>query len=97
MTLHTSNNVRFLLDENISPNIPSRLWEEGIDAVPIRDRSMLRATDIKVLNFAQKEGRAVATINEADFEKLVSKMADHHGVAVIPSGASPARNSCQPE
>jgi hypothetical protein len=49
---------------------------------------MLRASDQRVLQLAQKEGRAVATINEWDFERLVMKMASHCGVAVIPSGGS---------
>lgn len=83
-----NNNVRFLLDENISPNIAPQLWDDGIDAVPIRDRSMLRASDQKILQVAQKENRAVATINEYDFERLVVKMASHCGIAVIPSGGS---------
>lgn len=85
---NTPNDVRLLLDENISPKIAPRLWDNGIDAVPIRDRSMLRASDQKVLQLAQKESRAVATINECHFERLVAKMASHCGIAVIPSGGS---------
>jgi predicted nuclease of predicted toxin-antitoxin system len=85
---NTLNNIRLLLDENISPNIAQSLWELGIDAVPIRDRAMLRAADYKVLQLAQKESRAVLTINEYDFERLVIKMASHCGIAVIPSGGS---------
>jgi predicted nuclease of predicted toxin-antitoxin system len=82
------NDIRLLLDENISPNIAPRLWDNGIDAVPIRDRSMLRATDYKIVQLAQNEDRAVATINEWHFERLVMKMARHCGIAVIPSGGS---------
>jgi predicted nuclease of predicted toxin-antitoxin system len=85
---NTSNEVRLVLDENISPNIAPRLWENGIDAVPIRDRAMLRASDHKVLELAQKEVRAIATINEYHFERLVMRMASHCGIAVIPSGGS---------
>ena len=82
------NEIRLLLDENISPAISPELRKNGIDAIPVRDRSMLRASDYKVLQFAQKEGRAVATINECDFERLVMKMVSHCGIAVIPSGGS---------
>lgn len=82
------NDIRLLLDENLSPSIAPRLWDSGIDSVPIRDRSMLRSPDHKVLQLAQKENRAVATINEYDFQQLVMKMASHCGVAVIPSGGS---------
>lgn len=49
---------------------------------------MLRAPDYKVLQLAQKENRAVTTINECDFERLVMRMASHFGIAVIPSGGS---------
>lgn len=84
----TTNELRLLLDENISPNIVPRLWGEGIDAVPLRDRAMLRAKDHQVFAFAAKEDRAVATINESDFEKLVARMTTHPGVISIPSGGS---------
>jgi predicted nuclease of predicted toxin-antitoxin system len=87
LTLAT-NEVRLLLDENISPNIVPRLWDEGIDAVPLRDRAMLRARDHQVFSFAAKEDRAVATINESDFEKIVAGMESHPGVISIPSGGS---------
>ncbi len=80
--------VRFLLDENMSPNIVPRLWEAGIDALHIRDRARLRWPDYRVLQFAASENRAVATINEADFEKLVKRKPTHPGVVVVPSGGS---------
>ncbi|MGJ4883812.1 DUF5615 family PIN-like protein [Bradyrhizobium sp. HKCCYLRH3097] len=83
-----TNEVKLLLDENISPNIVPRLWEEGIDAVPLRDRAMLRAKDHEVFAFAAKENRAVTTINESDFEKLIARMKTHPGVISIPSGGS---------
>ena len=83
-----NDEVRLLLDENVSPNIAPRLWEIGVDALPIRDRAHLRAPDYRVLQFAVAEGRAIATIDEADFEKLVRKRAEHPGIAVMPSGGS---------
>jgi len=85
---NSPNEVRLLLDENISPSVAPRLWDHGIDSVPIRDRSMLRTADYKVVQLAQKENHAVATINECDFERLVMKMASHCGIATIPSGGS---------
>jgi len=83
-----NDEVRFLLDENVSPNIAPRLWEIGVDALPIRDRARLRAPDYRVLQFAVAESRVIATIDEADFERLVSKRTEHPGVAVMPSGGS---------
>jgi predicted nuclease of predicted toxin-antitoxin system len=59
-----------------------------VDAVSLRDRSLLQVADHTVLKFAQDEKRAVATINEADFEKLASRKQKHYGIATIPSGKS---------
>ena len=81
-------NVRLLLDENVSPNIVSRLWAIGADSLHIRDRAKLRAPDYRVLQLAMAENRAVITIDVADFEKLVSNEQQHPGILVIPSGGS---------
>lgn len=78
--------VRFLLDENMSHMITSRLIEAGVDALPVAHRGMSGAPDHVVFQFAQQERRAVATIDEHDFRKLAAKLALHCGVAVIPSG-----------
>jgi predicted nuclease of predicted toxin-antitoxin system len=84
----TPNEVRFLLDENLSPNIIPRLWEVGVDALHIRDRALLQISDHRILQYAELESRAVATINESDFERLVMKKSTHHGVIIVPSGGS---------
>ena len=80
-----SDDIRLLLDENLSPNIAPRLWDDGIDALPVRDRAMRGSADHTVFQFAQKEHRAVATIDEFDFRKLVLKSPSHWGIAVIPN------------
>jgi predicted nuclease of predicted toxin-antitoxin system len=84
MPTSTPNDVRLLMDENISPKITPQLWEAGIDAVAIRDRSRLRISDYRLFNLAIDENRMVATINEADFHKLALGMKNHPGIAVIP-------------
>ena len=83
-----SDEIRLLLDENISPNIAPRLWEAGIDALPVRDRSMSGCSDHRVLQFAQTEHRAVATIDAYDFARLVMKLVTHDGVIALPSGGT---------
>ena len=88
MPTSTPNDVRLLLDENISPKIAPQLWEAGIDALPIRDRARLRISDHGLLHLAVTENRVVATINEVDFYKLVVRLKEYPGVAVIPSGGS---------
>lgn len=84
----TSNEVRLLLDENVSPNIIPRLWGIGVDAFHLRDRGKLRVPDYQVVRLAAAEQRAIATIDETDFERLVSNKMEHPGVAVMPSGGS---------
>ena len=84
----STNDVRLLLDENISPRITPLLFEAGIDALPLRDRALLQIADHRVLAIAAKEGRAVTTINFADFEKLALKRKSHPGIILIPSGGT---------
>lgn len=81
--------LRFLLDNNLSPTIVPRLWQEaGVDSVHLRDRARVRMPDHEVLSYAEQEGRIVATINVHDFERLVRRKTSHPGIAVMPSGGS---------
>jgi predicted nuclease of predicted toxin-antitoxin system len=86
-----TNEIRLLLDENISPKITALLFEAGIDALPLRDRALLQIQDHRVLTIATKEGRALTTINLADFEKLAAKRKTHPGIISIPSGGTRER------
>lgn len=79
---------RLLLDEMISPSIVDRLWGEGIDALALRDRDLLQATDHTVWNLAQSEERTVVTVNGKDFIRLASREAVHYGIVIIPNGSS---------
>jgi predicted nuclease of predicted toxin-antitoxin system len=79
-----------LLDENTSPRIVRALWERQVDAVHIRDRGLLGASDHELWKFATQEARTIVTINGKDFRKLAEQSEAHSGVVVIPSGGSPA-------
>lgn len=80
--------LRLVLDENISPSIVPLLWAEGIDSYSIRDRDKLRISDHRLFALANEEGRAIATINRADFERLARRAGHHAGIIVIPSGGT---------
>jgi predicted nuclease of predicted toxin-antitoxin system len=80
--------LRLVLDENISPSIVPLLWEAGVDCYSIRDRDKLRISDHRLFANAIEEGRAVATINRADFERLARRSETHPGIIVIPSGGT---------
>lgn len=86
MVDHPPDEVLLLLDENISPAIAPRLWEANVNAVPIRDRAMLRARDNRIFDFARREQRALVTIDQSDFTKLAERHPSHPGVIVMPSG-----------
>ena len=58
-----------LLDENTSPRIVRALWERQVDAVHIRDRGLLGASDHELWKFAKQEARTIVTINGKDFDK----------------------------
>jgi predicted nuclease of predicted toxin-antitoxin system len=55
--------VKLLLDENISPKVALDLCADGIDAIAVRDRNMLEATDREVFQRAYDEDRIVVTKN----------------------------------
>jgi predicted nuclease of predicted toxin-antitoxin system len=73
----------------MSPRIVRSLWDRDVDAVHVRDRGLLGATDHEIWKFAKLEVRTVVTINGRDFRKLAKNSLDHPGVIVIPSGGSP--------
>jgi hypothetical protein len=79
---------KLVLDENISPAICLALWEHDIDNYHVRDRDRLRISDPRLFARAQSEGRAIATINTSDFERLARKADTHAGVLSIPSGGT---------
>jgi predicted nuclease of predicted toxin-antitoxin system len=75
--------VKLLLDENISPKVALDLWADGIDAIAVRDRKMLEATDREVFQRAYDEDRIVVTKNVGDFELLASTCELHAGVILL--------------
>jgi predicted nuclease of predicted toxin-antitoxin system len=79
--------LRLLIDEDISPRVAQRLREEdGIDAVGIRDRARLGATDREVLGLAFDEDRILVTANVGDFRRLASARELHGGIVLLEEG-----------
>jgi predicted nuclease of predicted toxin-antitoxin system len=79
--------AKLLLDENLSPRVAQALCVDGIDAVHLRDRSLLGATDAQVLELAYIEDRVLVTVNVADFVKLARARELHPGIVLIQDGA----------
>ena len=53
--------MRFLVDANLSPRLAISLTEAGHDAVHVADLGMSRATDIEILEAADRDDRVVVS------------------------------------
>ncbi len=78
--------LKLLVDENLSPALVLDLQQRGIDAVHIRDRGLLEATDEEVFQKAYEEDRIVVTANVRDFELLARSCEIHPGILLIETG-----------
>ena len=79
--------LRLLIDEDLSPTIAQRLREtDAIDAVALRDRGRLGATDREVIDLAFAEDRVLVTANVGDFERLATTRDLHAGIVLIEDG-----------
>lgn len=79
--------MKFLIDEDISPSIALILCEEKlVDAIAVRDRGLLGASDREVLEYAFNEERIVITANVKDFEKFARSAEIHAGIIFIVEG-----------
>jgi Domain of unknown function (DUF5615) len=59
--------MKFIIDEDLSPRVARYLCQEFyFDAIAIRDRGLLGATDPEVLEYAFKEDRILVTANIRD-------------------------------
>jgi predicted nuclease of predicted toxin-antitoxin system len=77
-------NVKLLLDENLSPKVAETLSkEDGVDVCAVRDRGLLAASDVEVLERAFEEDRILVTMNVCDFEKLAHARELHAGIVLL--------------
>jgi predicted nuclease of predicted toxin-antitoxin system len=53
--------VRFLLDQNLSPQLVAELMVFGHDVVHVRDLGMSRSTDAEILQLAHREARIIVS------------------------------------
>jgi predicted nuclease of predicted toxin-antitoxin system len=79
--------LRLLIDEDLSPRVAQVLREEdGLDAVAVRDRGKLGATDHEVIELAFHEDRILVTANVADFVCLATTRDVHAGIVLLEEG-----------
>jgi predicted nuclease of predicted toxin-antitoxin system len=79
--------MKFIIDEDVSPRVARYLCQEFcLDAVAVRDRGLLGATDSVVLEYAFQEDRILVTANIRDFEKLAARAEVHAGIVLMLDG-----------
>jgi predicted nuclease of predicted toxin-antitoxin system len=79
--------MKFIIDEDISPRVARYLCQEFcFDAIAVRDRGLLSATDREVLDYAFNEDRMLVTANIRDFEKLAAAAEIHAGIVLMLDG-----------
>ncbi len=83
---------RFLIDENLSPQLARHLrFALGMDAVHVSEVGLAGASDTAVLAHAMTEHRVIITSNGQDFRKLGQRRPGHPGLAVLLSAVGRAR------
>jgi predicted nuclease of predicted toxin-antitoxin system len=79
--------MKFIIDEDLSPRVARYLCQEYcFDAIAVRDRGLLGATDPEVLEYAFQEDRILVTANIRDFEKLAAAAEIHAGIILMLDG-----------
>lgn len=79
--------MKFIIDEDLSPRVAKYLCQECcFDAIAVRDRGLLGATDREVLDYAFNEDRMLVTANIRDFEKLAAAAEIHAGIVLMLDG-----------
>jgi predicted nuclease of predicted toxin-antitoxin system len=79
--------MKFIIDEDLSPRVARYLCQEFyFDAIAVRDRGLLGATDREVLDYALNEDRILVTANIRDFEKLAGSAEIHAGIVLMLDG-----------
>jgi predicted nuclease of predicted toxin-antitoxin system len=75
---------RFLIDENLSPQLAHHLRAvHGYEAVHVNEIGLQGGSDADVLARAVAEDRIVVTSNAEDFRQLGRRTPDHPGLAVL--------------
>jgi predicted nuclease of predicted toxin-antitoxin system len=79
--------MKFIIDEDVSPRVARYLCQEFcFDAIAVRDRGLLGATDRELLDYAFNEDRILVTANIRDFEKLAAAAEIHAGIVLMLDG-----------
>ena len=73
---------KFLADENIAPRVIEALRKEGFNVLSVYQEKLSRASDEKLLKFAQKERQIILT-HDKDFGNLIHRPYQTHGGVIL--------------
>lgn len=77
---------RFLVDENLSVQLPRVAIERGYEAIHVNHRGLHQAADWEILEVIEKEGWVLVTNNAIEFRGRFRKLEVHPGgVFLVPS------------
>ena len=63
--------LKFLIDNALSPIFSKKLQNHGYDAIHVRDMDMQTCSDEEIFEFAQKEGRIIVSA-DTDFGTIIA-------------------------
>jgi predicted nuclease of predicted toxin-antitoxin system len=84
---------RFLIDENLEPQVATHLKKRDIAAEHVRDALQRGATDSKVLAYARDRDALVVTLDRKDF--ATTSYGDHEGILVLENGHTSAYDTAR--
>lgn len=83
---------RFLVDENLSVQLPNIAHARGYQAVHVNHRGLHQATDWGILRVIQEEDWVLVTNNAIEFRGRFRELEIHPGVVfLIPSATRPVQ------
>jgi predicted nuclease of predicted toxin-antitoxin system len=77
------SDVRYYLDENMSPHVEQQLLRHSIDVVSVLSLDLLGEDDLSHLKRATEMGRVICT-HDTDFLRLSKDNWDHAGILWMP-------------
>ncbi|MEW5930307.1 MAG: DUF5615 family PIN-like protein [Gemmatimonadota bacterium] len=75
--------IRFLIDENLSPQLTETAQEFGYSAFHVAHRGWSALTDAQVLHRVLAEDLTLVTNNWIDFRPMLKRAEVHPGIVVI--------------
>jgi len=74
--------IRFHLDENVTPKIAAGLRTHGVDVTTTNEAKLRSSSDETQFDYSQRTGRVLIT-HDTDFLSIASKSVGHFGIVFV--------------